>query len=166
MQSIARFLVRRTRVVLAVTLLVTLAAVAMLPRLSFDVDVASFLLQSTPEGRTLVELQEKYDAGDPITVLLTRTDGGAFTDREGLVLLAQARDALTALDAVASVGSLVPVARSARASNTSSGNRCSSSISCAMGAISDSQKSRTVSRIIRCSAGTSKSMGKNCDARA
>ncbi|MDZ7706307.1 MAG: MMPL family transporter [Trueperaceae bacterium] len=108
MDRIARFLVRRSRGVLAATALLTLAAIAMLPRLAFDADVASFLTRSNDEGRALAALQERYGAGDPIMVLLTRTDGGAMDAREGMALLAEARDALGALSAVASVGSFVP----------------------------------------------------------
>lgn len=108
MDRIARFLVRRSRSVLAATALVTLAAVAMLPRLAFDADVTSFLTRSNDEGRAFAALQERYGVGDPIMVLLTRAGGGAMDDREGMALVAEARSALGALDPVASVGAFVP----------------------------------------------------------
>ncbi len=108
MDRIAHFLVRRSRGVLAATALLTLAAVAMLPRLSFDADVTSFLTRSSDEGRAFAALQERYGTGDPIMVLLTRTDGEAMDDREGMALLAEARTALGALGPVASVGAFVP----------------------------------------------------------
>ena len=108
MDRIARFLVRRSRIVLAATAVLTLLAVAMLPRIAFDVDITSVLLDSTPEGRALAELQETYGVSDPITVLLTRTDGEAFTNREGLAAIAATRDRLAAVAGVASVGALVP----------------------------------------------------------
>ena len=108
MDAIARFLVRRSRVVLAATAVLTLLAVAMLPRVSFDVDITSFLLDSTPEGRALAELQEEYGVGDPITVLLTRTGGEPFTNREGLAAVAATRDRLASVEGVSSVGALVP----------------------------------------------------------
>jgi predicted RND superfamily exporter protein len=106
--SVARFVVERARLVLAVAALATLAALAMLPRLTFDADVTSFLTESNEEGRAFAALQERYDAADPITVLLEREDGGAFDDREGMVLVAAAREALLASDAVATVGSFLP----------------------------------------------------------
>ena len=108
MDRIARLLVRRSRWVLAATAALTLLAAAMLPRVSFDVDITSFLMDSTPEGRALAELQETYGVGDPITVLLTRSDGSSFIDREGLAAIAATRDRLAAVEGVASVGALVP----------------------------------------------------------
>ncbi len=108
MRRIAHLLVHRAPVVLGATALLTLLAVAMLPRLAFDADVTSSLLGSTPEGQAFTRLQQVYDVGDPITVVLERRDGGSLTDREGLALVAEARDALAAVDGVASVGTLVP----------------------------------------------------------
>ncbi len=108
MTSIARFLVRRARLVLGVTALATLAAIAMLPRVAFDADVASFLTESDAEGRAFAAMQEAYGASDPILILLEREDGGGFDRREGMVLLARAREALRELDAVASVGAFLP----------------------------------------------------------
>jgi uncharacterized protein len=106
--ALARLLVRRSRFVLIVTALLTLAAMSQMPRLSFNADVTSFLLEGSESGRSLAVLQQKYGAADPIMVVLERRDGGRFTDREGLVLLAAARDALAARDGVASIGSVVP----------------------------------------------------------
>lgn len=108
MNALARFLVRRARVVLGATAIVTLAALAMMPRLAFNADVTSFLLEASSAGRELAELQSKYRVSDPITVLLQRDDGGAFTDREGLALLARARDAYAGMDGVGAVGAALP----------------------------------------------------------
>jgi len=106
--ALARFVVVRARLVLALTALTTIAAIAMLPRLAFDVDVTSFLTESTEDGRAFAAMQEAYGASDPIMVLLERDDGQAFDQRDGMVLVARARDALLALDTVASVGSFLP----------------------------------------------------------
>lgn len=108
MRSVARFVVARARLVLAATLVVTAGALLMFPRLSFDLDVTAFLTDSNVEGRAFARMQARYGATDPITVLLTRQDGGRFDDRAGMVLVAQARDALAALPEVASVGSFLP----------------------------------------------------------
>lgn len=108
MTTIARFVVRRARLVLALTALTTLVALAMLPRLAFDPDVTSFLTESNAEGRAFAELQERYGADDPITVLLERSDGGVFDDRDGMVLVAAAREALLGREAVGSVGAFLP----------------------------------------------------------
>ncbi len=108
MNALARFLVRRAAVVLAATAIVSLAALAMLPRLAFNADVTSFLLEASAAGRDLAGLQAKYDVSDPIIVLLARDDGGTFTDRDGLALLARARDAYAGVDGVGTVGAALP----------------------------------------------------------
>jgi len=105
-QTIARFLVTRRKPVLAVTALLTLAALAMLFRMDFNADVTSFMLDGNERGRAFATLQEKYDAGDPITVLLER-DGG-WTDRAGLETLLEVQSRLAAVEGVQSVGTLLP----------------------------------------------------------
>jgi uncharacterized protein len=108
MTALAHVLVHHARWVLAATLAITLSAAAMMPRLAFNADVTSFLLEGSDAGRDLAALQEKYATADPVTVLLERDDGGAFTDRDGLVALARVRDALRAVPGVASVGTALP----------------------------------------------------------
>ena len=108
MERLAGVLVRRSRRVLAVTALLTLAALAMLPRIAFDADVTSFLTDSNEEGRAFAALQERFGVGDPIMVLLERSDGAPIDDRAGMVLIAEARQALDAVPQVGSVGSFLP----------------------------------------------------------
>jgi uncharacterized protein len=108
MTALARVLVQHARWVLAATLVITLSAASMMPRLAFNADVTSFLLEGSEAGRALAALQAKYATSDPITVLLERDDGGVFTDREGLAALARVRDALRAVPGVASIGTALP----------------------------------------------------------
>ena len=68
----------------------------MLLRIGFNADITSFLIEGSGAGRAFGALQSKYGTTDPITVLLERTDGGTFADRDGLVALAGVRDALIA----------------------------------------------------------------------
>ena len=108
MERIAQLLVRRRRRVLALTALLSLLALTMLTRIAFNADVTSFLLEGNERGRAFAALQQKYQAGDPITVLLERADGGPMTDRDGLLLLFDTREALAATGGVASIGTLIP----------------------------------------------------------
>ena len=98
----------RARLVLALTALTTIAAIAMLPRVAFDVDVTSFLTESDEDGRAFAAMQAAYGASDPIMILLEREGGRGFDRRDGMVLVARTRDALLSVDAVASVGSFLP----------------------------------------------------------
>jgi len=75
---IAEFIVRRSRLVLALTAVLTLVAAAMLFRLDFNADVASFVLEGTPTGEEFVALQEKYAAADPINAMASLPPGETF----------------------------------------------------------------------------------------
>lgn len=108
MERIAGFIVGRSRVILALTGLLTLLAVGMLFRLDFNADVASFLLEGSETGREFVDLQEKYSATDPINALASLPEGESFTEKENLVLLVRLRDDLAGVEGVESVGSIVP----------------------------------------------------------
>ncbi len=106
MLKIARILVEKRKPVMGLTMLLTLVAAAMLFRMDFNADVTSFLLEGNERGQSFAGLQTKYDAGDPITVLLERDDG--WKSRAGLRVLLDVRDRLAAVEGVHSVGTLVP----------------------------------------------------------
>lgn len=106
MDRIAAILVDRRKPILALTMLITLTAAACLFRFDFNADVTSFLADGNERGREFVAVSEKYDAGEPITVLLERDAG--WGDREGLEALIAIRDAYAAVEGVDAVGSLVP----------------------------------------------------------
>ena len=108
MERIANVLVNRSRWVLAATALLSLLAAVMLIRLDFNADITSFLIEGNERGQAFAALQEKYSAGDPITVLLGREDGAVVTDREGLQLLFATRTALASVEGVASIGTVLP----------------------------------------------------------
>jgi uncharacterized protein len=108
MDSLARFLVHRSRLVLGLTAIVTLTAVAMLPRMSFDADVASFLLQGNPTGEEFAGLQEKYGSQDPINVVASLPEGETFATAANLALVAELRDELAAVQGVETVAAIVP----------------------------------------------------------
>jgi len=105
---VARFIVERSRVILALTALVTLVSVGMLFRMSFNVDVSSFLFEGNAVGREFVGLQDKYDASDPINVVASLPEGERFDTAANVAMIAELRDSLAAVDGVASVGSVVP----------------------------------------------------------
>lgn len=108
MDRIARFIVERSRLILAGTGVLTLIAVGMLFRLDFNADVASFILEGTPTGEEFVALQDKYETVDPVNVLAELPEGQSFTDKDGLLLLFDLKTQLEAVEGVASVASVVP----------------------------------------------------------
>jgi predicted RND superfamily exporter protein len=60
MDAVARFIVNRSRLILVVTALLSVLAIGMLFRMSFNADVSSFLLEGNPTGEQFAALQEKY----------------------------------------------------------------------------------------------------------
>jgi len=108
MTRIARFIVHRSKLVLAITGAVSLIAVAMLFRLDFNADVASFILEGTPTGTEFLAFQEKYDTSDPINAMASVPDGETFATRENIALLFDLQQSLAQTTGVESVVSIIP----------------------------------------------------------
>jgi len=108
MDRVARFIVRRSKVVLALTGIVTILSVLMLFRMSFNADVSSFLFEGNATGREFMDLQEKYEATDPINVVASLPEGERFDTAENLAMIAEVRDSLAAVEGVESVSSVLP----------------------------------------------------------
>jgi hypothetical protein len=106
--AIARFIVNRSKLVLALTALVSIVAVLMLFRMSFNADVTSFLLEGNATGEQLVGLLEKYETTDPINVVASLPDGETFTSSTNVALIAELRDSLEAIEGVEAVASVIP----------------------------------------------------------
>lgn len=108
MDRLATAIVRHARQILVLTGVLSLIAAAMLTRMDFNADVASFVLEGNETGEAFASLQEKYDAGDPITVVVQLTDGSTFADPDNLARLVGYTSALSDLEGVSSVASIVP----------------------------------------------------------
>ena len=65
--------------------------------MDFNADVSSFLLEGNETGEQFAALQEKYDAADPINVVVTLTDGSTFNEPQSLAALVTVRDDLAAV---------------------------------------------------------------------
>ena len=91
--------------ILALTGVITLLALLMLFRMDFNGDVASFVLEGNETGEAFKSLQEKYQAGDPINVLVSLEDGSTFRDQESLAALVRLRDDIAEIDGVAAIAS-------------------------------------------------------------
>jgi hypothetical protein len=104
----ARFIVEHSRRVLAFTGVITLVSVAMLFRMSFNADVSKFITEGNERGEAWVALQEKYDTGDPVNVLVSAPEGRSLFEKDLLVSLVELRDSLAGIPGVGQVGSIVP----------------------------------------------------------
>ncbi len=108
MDAIARFIVNRSRLVLGLTALISIVAILMLFRMSFNADVSSFLLEGNATGEEFAALQEKYETTDPINVVASLPDGERFTTSANVALIAELSDTLEGVEGVVSVASVVP----------------------------------------------------------
>ncbi|MBU2600917.1 MAG: MMPL family transporter [Actinobacteria bacterium] len=108
MERIAALIVKHHKRVLGLTGLITLLAVVALFRISFNADVTQFMTEGNEVGRDFVELQEKYDTGDPVNVLVSLPEGRTFRDADALVELIGLRDAISKLEGVGGVATIVP----------------------------------------------------------
>ncbi|MGZ8755786.1 MAG: hypothetical protein ACXW15_11425 [Acidimicrobiia bacterium] len=108
MDRIARFIVEHSRRVLAFTGVITLVSFAMLFRMSFNADVSKFITEGNERGEAWVALQDKYDTGDPVNVLVSAPEGRSLFEKDLLVNLVELRDRLASIPGVGQVGSIVP----------------------------------------------------------
>ena len=108
MDKIARVIVGHSKQILALTGVITLVAVLMLFRMDFNGDVASFVLEGNETGQAFNALQDKYDAADPINVLVSLDEGQTFRSKDGLATLVKLRDELAAVEGVGAVASIIP----------------------------------------------------------
>lgn len=108
MDRIANFIVVRSRAILILTALLSLLSVAMLFRLDFNADVSSFILEGNATGEVFANLQDKYTAKDPITIVATADPDAPFNTPEGLARLAELQTAISETSSVNAVASIIP----------------------------------------------------------
>jgi predicted RND superfamily exporter protein len=104
---IARVIVERSKAILALTAIITLAAGLMLFRMDFNADVSSFVLEGNETGEEFAALQDKYATADPINVLVS-LDAETFNDEAALARLLELGAELRAVPGVADVTTVVP----------------------------------------------------------
>ena len=108
MDRVAGLIVRRSKVVLGLTAIITLVSLLMLFRVAFNADASSFLLEGNATGEEFAALQQKYATKDPINVVATAPDGTTFADADQLALVVSLRDELSSVAGVVAVASIIP----------------------------------------------------------
>jgi len=106
-RRIAAFIVRRNRLVIALTAVITITAGFLLLRMHFNADIAGFITSGNERGEDWLALQEKYDTADPINVLASLPDGASFLDPAGAALLRDLASDLAAVEGVDTVASFI-----------------------------------------------------------
>ncbi len=88
--------------------MVSIVAVLMMFRMSFNADVSSFILEGNATGQEFVALQDKYATTDPINVVASLPEADTFGDASSVALIAELRDTLLGVEGVVAVASVVP----------------------------------------------------------
>jgi predicted RND superfamily exporter protein len=107
LDRIATYIVTHHRRIIGATVLITIASLLMFFRMAFNADVAEFMTDGNERGEAFAALQEKYDTGDPVNVLVTLEDGD-FADGQALAELREVARGIEGLDSVDSVAAILP----------------------------------------------------------
>jgi predicted RND superfamily exporter protein len=75
MDKIAAFVTGKPRVIIAIVVLVNIAALLSFFRFSLDTDFLNFFADDNPEVAAYFDLNQKYDTGEAVTVLLESDQG-------------------------------------------------------------------------------------------
>ncbi len=108
MHRLAIIIVAHAKRILAITAALSLVAVVMLFRIEFNADVGAFVLEGNETGQAFARLQEEYDAGDPVTIVASTTDGSTFREPQNLALLGELLVALDEVEGTDAVASILP----------------------------------------------------------
>jgi len=70
MDRIANFVYDKARLIIAITLILSVAALASFSRFELDPDFMSFFYKGNPKSAEYNYLSEKYENGEPISILV------------------------------------------------------------------------------------------------
>lgn len=106
MDRIANFVYDKARLIIAITLILSVVALASFSRFELDPDFMSFFYQGNPKSAEYNYLSEKYENGEPISILVEK-DGSVLT-RDSLMDVSRLQKQIGAVDGVSRVQSFLP----------------------------------------------------------
>ncbi len=106
MEKIARFAYARSRLIIVLVVILNIAALASFFRFKLDTDFLSFFTSGNPEAEAFDRLNEKYQAGETISVLIEQND--SLLDKENLQQVFRLQEEIEALDGISQVQSFIP----------------------------------------------------------
>lgn len=106
MQRIARFVYAKSTLIVIFVAILNIAAIASLFRFELDTDFLSFFTSGNPRAEEFDRLNEKYETGEAISVLIEQ--GNSLLDKENLQKVFRLQKEIEALDGVSQVKSFIP----------------------------------------------------------
>jgi predicted RND superfamily exporter protein len=106
MDRLADFIYRRSKLVVAITLLITVVGLASLSRFELDPDFLSLYSQTSPRAEQYNALNEKYGQRESVAVLVEQES--PLLTPEGLITALQLQRDIEAIDGVSDVQSYIP----------------------------------------------------------
>jgi len=106
MEKIANFVCAKAKFIILIVVVLNLTSLASFSRFGFDTDFLTFFSGDNPKAAEFDHLNEKYNSGDTISILVEQE--GSLLDRENLEAVYQLEEDVRAIDGIALVQSFLP----------------------------------------------------------
>ncbi len=106
MERIARFVYKRSRLIIVLVVILNIAALASFFRFELDTDFLGFFTEGNPKAEEFHRLNEKYQIGDTIVVLIEQND--SLLGEENLQAVYELQEEIEGLGGVYQVQSFIP----------------------------------------------------------
>jgi len=106
MEWIARFVYSKSRIIIIIVAVINLIALASLFRFSIDTDFLSFFTSGNPKAEEYDALNEKYDSGEVISLLIEQDD--YLLEKENLLRVFRLQEKIEQLPGISRVESFIP----------------------------------------------------------
>jgi len=107
MKRIANFVYDHAKLIIAIVFIINIAALASFFRFNLDTDFLSFFTEGNPQAEEYYALNEKYQSGEVITVLIE--DDEPLLTRENLLAVFALQQEVEAIDGVSVVQGYIPL---------------------------------------------------------
>ena len=106
MERIARFVYKRSRLIIVLVVILNIAALGSFFRFELDTDFLSFFYEGNPKAEEFHRLNEKYQIGDTIVVLIEQNE--SLLSEENLQAVYELQEEIEGLGGVYQVQSFIP----------------------------------------------------------
>ncbi|MFC1902117.1 RND family transporter [Chloroflexota bacterium] len=106
MKKIAGFIYSHSRVIITFVIIMNLLALASFFRFNLDTDFLAFFSEGNPKAETYHQLNDKYQSGEPISILIEQDS--PLLEKESLRIVFLLQQEIGAISGVARVQSFIP----------------------------------------------------------
>ena len=106
MERIASFIYRRARLIIAIVVVLNIIALASFFRFDLDTDFLNFFTSGNPKAEEFDRLNEKYQIGETISVLIEQDS--SLLDTDNLQNVFRLQEDIEAIDGIFQVQSFIP----------------------------------------------------------